>query len=729
MRVFEFHFNPTAKEDLIFDSFCFEPENIYEKRLGSLYVAGLIKNATPQYSRFLDNLANVTKTKFYAFTAKSPEHSLRESLKEANKFLENLVKGGDVAWMGNINFAVFSLKDSELNFTKIGDIRILLLRQGDIFDIGKNLEFQEIEPYPLKVFSNIVSGKLTDNDKLLIATKEIFDFITAVPKSQKSAIVSKSILSEINSLDKFTEKNLKETFKKQEIDSKNISGLCLMLDLGALPEKIGKKPIVVEKESEKFSVVKTISQSLVLLKNFLLKIPAIVPKVLSFKKLNIKLPKAIHLPKIPKLNINLRLPFSKTIEQPKEKMELPRPRKDGVSLRASSFGGSIPDGGASRYSAAEMKTRISFNTSSFKNFFSKPYIRNNATLVGVFIFLLILGFLIFKMEGDKKLKEFQVALEKIEEKVSEAESFISTDQKKSFEILKQARQDILPLAQEDNSLKDKALALKDAIENDLLKINKYEKIDSPSLFFEFDSKEFIPQKMILLGENIYFYNPYANNIFQINQKGEKNIIKTEQRFSGTVPFGNSIAFFRKPDTIFLLADNQLNESFLLKIPYADFNFNNLVSFQSNLYFLDTKKGEIIKYPYPLNTGKDRPQIWLNAATEKITNAKSLTVDGSIWVLNDDNTIDRYYAGLFQENLKLDLFPFPKNFSKIYIWPALPYLYLLEPSQNRIIILSKQGEIIKQFQSPRFDALVDFAVSGDGKKIYLLNGLKVYQIEF
>jgi len=54
---------------------------------------------------------------------------------------------------------------------------------------------------------------------------------------------------------------------------------------------------------------------------------------------------------------------------------------------------------------------------------------------------------------------------------------------------------------------------------------------------------------------------------------------------------------------------------------------------------------------------------------------------------------------------------------------------LEPSQNRIIILSKQGEIIKQFQSPEFDALVDFAVSGDGKKIYLLNGLKVYQIEF
>jgi hypothetical protein len=695
MRIFEFHFNPKLKENIVFDSFCFEPENIYEKRLGNLYIAGLIKNAAPQYSRFLDNLANVIKSKFYAFTAKSAEQSLGESLKEANIFLENLVKNGDVVWMGNINFAVFSLRNNELNFTKIGDIQILLLRNGEIFDLGKNLEFQEIEPYPLKVFSNIVSGKLADNDKLVIATKEIFDFITATPKSQKSTIVSKSILSEINSLDNFTEKNLKEIFKKREVDSKNISGLCLMLDLGALPEKIGKKPTVVEKESEEFSVVKTISQSLVVLKNSFLRIPAIGSKILNFEKLNIKLPKAIHSPKISLPKISLKLPSNKIIEKPQKKI----------------------------------KTKISFNTNSFKSFFNTPYIRNNAILVGVFIFLLILGFFIFKMGEEKKLKELQVALEKIEQRVNEAESFMSTDQKKAFAILKQTRQDILALTREDNPLRDKSLALKDTIENDLLKINKYEKIDNPSLFFEFDSKEFIPQKMILLGENIYFYNSYANDIFQLNQKGEKNIIKTEQRFSGAVPFGNSLAFFRKPDTIFLLADNQLSESLLLKIPYAGFNFNNLASFQSNLYFLDAQKGEIIKYPYPLTTGKDHPQIWLGKNTKRVVNAKSIAIDGSVWILENDNTIERYYAGIYQETLKIDFFPYPKDFTKIYIWPALPYLYVLEPAQNRLIVLSKQGEVVKQFQSEKFDALIDFAVSGDGKKIYLLNGLKVYQIDF
>jgi len=39
------------------------------------------------------------------------------------------------------------------------------------------------------------------------------------------------------------------------------------------------------------------------------------------------------------------------------KMELPLPRRGGVSLRASSFSGFIPDDEASGYSAAEIKVK------------------------------------------------------------------------------------------------------------------------------------------------------------------------------------------------------------------------------------------------------------------------------------------------------------------------------------------------------------------------------------
>ncbi|PJA83821.1 MAG: hypothetical protein CO146_00505, partial [Candidatus Nealsonbacteria bacterium CG_4_9_14_3_um_filter_37_29] len=124
MQVFEFHFNPKLKPDLIFDSFCYEPENIYERRVGSLYMAGVLKNVLPQNLRFLDNLAKVVKERYYTPTLHSPEKSLKESLQRTNDFLERIAKSGNVNWLGNLSFAILSLRNFELNFAKVGDFKI-----------------------------------------------------------------------------------------------------------------------------------------------------------------------------------------------------------------------------------------------------------------------------------------------------------------------------------------------------------------------------------------------------------------------------------------------------------------------------------------------------------------------------------------------------------------------------------------------------------------------------
>ncbi len=73
MQIFELHFNPKLKEDQIFDSFVYEPENTYEKNLGSLYIVGELQNALPQNSKFLDDLAKIIKKNYYTFSIKSPE--------------------------------------------------------------------------------------------------------------------------------------------------------------------------------------------------------------------------------------------------------------------------------------------------------------------------------------------------------------------------------------------------------------------------------------------------------------------------------------------------------------------------------------------------------------------------------------------------------------------------------------------------------------------------------
>jgi len=233
MQIFELHFNPKAKEDKFFDSFVYEPENSYERKLGSLYVLGELTNALPNNLRLLNHLSSAVKSKYYGFSPKSQERALSEGLKKANEFLAEEVKKENVSWLGNLNFSLVSIKDLDLIFSKTGDIKILLIRGGQITDIGKNLDLQEIDPYPLKVFFNIVSGKLALNDIILVVSKEIYDFF-----------LRRNIIKKLSQLSSFNEKKIKEILPSSLFSGKEGQGpcgACLLIFLNTDPT-VAKKP-------------------------------------------------------------------------------------------------------------------------------------------------------------------------------------------------------------------------------------------------------------------------------------------------------------------------------------------------------------------------------------------------------------------------------------------------------------------------------------------------------
>jgi len=120
-----------------------------------------------------------------------------------------------------LNFGVLSLKSLDLSFTKTGSLKILLIRDKQITDIGKSLELQEINPYPLKIFFNTVSGKLVENDIIVVLTQEIFNFF-----------YEQKILSKIAKAESLDQKRLKEIlpaslFEKGE-GAKNFWNLFLI---------------------------------------------------------------------------------------------------------------------------------------------------------------------------------------------------------------------------------------------------------------------------------------------------------------------------------------------------------------------------------------------------------------------------------------------------------------------------------------------------------------------
>jgi len=699
MKIFEFHFNPKAKEDLIFDSFCYEPENVYERRLGSLFLVGEIKNALPQNLRFLDNFVSYFKREYYSSPIKfSPEAALKIGLKKSNEFLEGISKSGDVSWLGNLNLLILNLKNFDLNLTKVGTIKILLLRQGQIIDIGKNLEFEDIEPYPLKIFGKIVSGKLAEGDIILVLTKEVFNFFAEQSKLQKGKVIqtSKNLLKQIAEIQPFEEKKLRTILKTREKELLKISGICLLLFLTkeVWPKIERQRAFTFQQKPEKFSVKKAFSPLVTRAQQALSKFDRLKQK---FSKLRIA---KVH------------------------------PARSVISNGAK---------------VQIKKPEIKFTT--FKNFqfltvFS-PIIRKNLVLVSSLILITILGFFIFKGGEQAKLKELRLTLVDIQKNMTQAENYLTLkDEKTAFLIYKKAWQDILPLSKEKSALQEEVVSLKDSIRKSLEKISKLEEILDPSVLFEFNEKEFIPQKMVFFKDNFYLFSPISDNIYKLSIIGEKNVLPTGKRFNEAVSFDGQILFFQKPNLIFFLkndglvdelrssspfANAQVSEPVSLSLPYPDFDPKTLAVYRSSLYFLDEKNGEIIKYPAPLTQNKDFPQTWLAKETKRAVGAKSIAIDGPIWILNKDNTISQYFNGNLKEILVPDFFPEPENLSSIQA--SYELFYVLEPAQKRIIILTKTGDIIKQWQSEKFDNLKDFAVSEDGKTIWLLNGVKVYQINF
>jgi len=550
MQTFEFHFNPKLKEGYIFDSFVYEPENVYEKKLGSIYLVGEIQNTLPQNLNFLDNISNIFKKNYYSLSFKNPEKAFSQTLKKTNDFLAEEVKKENVSWLGNLNFALLSIKDLDLFFSKTGELKVLLIRAGKIINIGKTLESQEIEPYPLKIFFNVVSGRLTPDDTILVLTKEVFDFF------QEQNILAKIALAE--KIDSKTIKEILPTRLFQKGRGSKVSGICFLTVVKAEVRSV-KKPILYQEE-KKF-------------RHF--KMPDIKWKSLlsKFSKLP-KLPGLFKFPKLPKI--------------PKEKL----PKAKSVLL---------------------------------EKFKPEKNLKKKLILVLILACLLLLGFLIF---GRREIKK---------ELVSEITQIETAE---------------------------------------LERINKLERIESPEEAPETEYKAV--SAPLLLPENLV---PIESN----------------------------------------------------------FNFDIVASYFSHLYFLDKNNCRIVRYPFLGGANWGSGQIW-KEPDQYCSQPKSMAIDGSIWLLNKDNSLLRYYRGDFQETISLDIFPIVENITKIATKAEIAELYLLEPLNKRVIIISKKparnashsdaggGEIIKQFQSEKFDNLTDFAISEDGKTIYLKNNSTIYKIE-
>lgn len=216
MKVFEFHFNPhSKKEDAIFDTFCFSPENRKEKQLGNLYLAGFLRNSLPQNFSLLATMAETIKTILYQSPSESVEENFKMSLQASNRILRTEIKKENTSWLGNLNMVVFSLDQNLcLRFSHLGSLKSFLFKNEDVLDIGKSVE-SRVDFSREGAFQNMLTAQLNPSDKILVFNPEIFD-----------ALQKEKVLQELISADK---KGIKKIFQTKRKELRELFGFCFLI--------------------------------------------------------------------------------------------------------------------------------------------------------------------------------------------------------------------------------------------------------------------------------------------------------------------------------------------------------------------------------------------------------------------------------------------------------------------------------------------------------------------
>ncbi len=167
--------------------FNYSGENIAKSPLGSLIGVFEIAEQSEDSAYIVNFLASVAKKEYFSNGRRGAIESFEAALHKVNLALAELVRHGNIAWLGNFHGALGVLEKNNLHFSVTGKSEILLLRGGKISEISTGLASPESNIHPIKTFVEISSGHLMLEDKIILTSPELLDLLS-IEALEKNAL-------------------------------------------------------------------------------------------------------------------------------------------------------------------------------------------------------------------------------------------------------------------------------------------------------------------------------------------------------------------------------------------------------------------------------------------------------------------------------------------------------------------------------------------------------------
>ena len=189
---------------------------------------------------------------------------------------------------------------------------------------------------------------------------------------------------------------------------------------------------------------------------------------------------------------------------------------------------------------------------------------------------------------------------------------------------------------------------------------------------------------------------------------------------------DNIYYFNNGGMIEFNTDEEIMNNLKITLPSNHNDFIGADTYNNKLYLLNNKNNQIYRYNKS-GSSFTGAYAWIQENIN-LENAVDLSIDGHIYVLINNGEVLKLLRGNKIDFSLEGIDPSLKNPIKIYVSKELKYIYILEKTNNRLIIYDKTGQFLLQYKSDKFNDMKDFTVDEANKTIYLLNNTSIYSIK-
>lgn len=716
------------------------PSPSEEAAFGKLFMVVSIDSADRLNHEIISALQEQLKFHYYHSTELKFSTAFEQALHQTNQHLHRLVIEGIDGWVDRLHCLVGAIWQDQLIISTAGRMMSYVLRRGRMHDmLGSGVT----APNPLRIFSNIVEGQLTDQDSLLFCTPTVLDYFSL--EKLRRTIVEHTPAEAVRML---------ETALLGSEQQLALGALLLKIEgrVETLPVAVparldlGRSSTVAPQQSMDSLIARERATEQLLT-------PSVWPSIRDTAGQFTRSMRTLIRTRLLRRPAKRSLPASSPTMATRQGSTRPNlvPRWAAIRQTFSRVGQHV-QGLLSRLWQAIPRSRRSTSGDSLSpvRLTGGPSWPNRAVrwwrslrtqqrrvvVIGGLLIFVFAAVTVLRNNGlTPTSARRDTTISQIEDHLTKAEAaLLYGGDETARSNLNDAATLVATLPKRTKSDRVELQTINNRLQTVRSQLSHLVTVSNPEIIAQLaeTAPTVRPQQLYWTGDLVFSYDPSRQSGILLDLGTTDtptllhNTIDTGEPTTGAVVANGTILFATERQGFVEL--NLAKDTWRpidATWPSGTFTVQGLSFFQSRLYVLDRTAGDIIRFSRGTNS-LGTGSRWLKEPAS-LKSARAISVDGSLFILQPNGVVEEYFNGRQGEFSLASVDPVLKNPTRLWTSADVTHLYLVDPANHRIVVFDKNGKLVRQYQSGSWTALADIAVSESTKTVLVLSGTTLYRL--